>query len=424
MSLLIFKLCKSSDLIFKDNAYIIVHRSTLLEQSRKTTRTVEQLKAETQQVCRMLPSIASDIAGVNNEEPSRFKTLKDVQQYAEFLVRGDLDDTKTSLLELQEIQIPLSQESRIQWQEYLGLTIEWLQTCCSVRLDGLLGRPIDTKPSEFEIQNLLWQKAINSLVQIVDGELAGGMSIAFALESQEEVKKRATENSSQAMASLLQAEPRECKAKTEYLDENAMRLTAVALDLKTVDTKSNLPIQMRNIQQPTTTVKEMGSANSSDKENNYMKMTLSKNQECPIAYSTSSKPTLGSKSIQSSPRVTAFVTKFNKRIFQHRNTSSLSQEIVLQNPNETPRGSMLGPEKYSFALERWVNESDHLEMLLNTGELNEKRNLEILAGSPEDYASAVGQFPRVLLKGMIDWDSACNPMTKKISSMGKVQIAL
>jgi hypothetical protein len=426
MSSLTFKSCKSS-IYISSGAVLISTRSSLLEQSRRTTRTVEQLKAETQQVCCILPTISSSISALEDRGSSQFATVKDVQQYAEFLVRADLDDTTSSLLELQDVQIPLSQESRAQWQADLGLTIEALFSCYSNHLEVLLGRKSNLDIEVIQMQQGSWQKAINLLVQIVDGELAGGLSIAFALESGRE-PDAGNQNRQNCLPTSPLLEGIATKVKPEIpMDNEREQGIAIPSPKKSVQLKSYLPIPARSVQ-PTSKAIGIHSANSSDKENNYMKATRlayrrfepgSNNSDWATSPSASSKPTWGSKSNQTNRTLTP-ASKFNTRVFQRHTRSVLSHEVIIR--KERPTKSMLGSDQYSFALERWVNESDHLEMLLNTGEHDGEQDIELSATSTEDYASAIGRFPQVLLKSMADWDDVYNPTTVT-SVTGQVQIA-
>jgi hypothetical protein len=148
-----------------------------------TTHTEDELKDEIQRFCCLLPSIASDITGFNEGRADLSKSLINVQQHAESLVRDELDDSYTSLLDLQAVLPPLSEPSRSQWQEHLDLAIGELQTCCTLRLDDLLGRRIETGAEAEAIQISSWEKAINFLFQIVDTELVGALCVAIALSS-------------------------------------------------------------------------------------------------------------------------------------------------------------------------------------------------------------------------------------------------
>lgn len=386
---------------------LISDRSSLLEVSRESIRTVEQLKTETSAVCHILPIIALSVTGLDDRGLSQIRELKDVQQHAEPLVRGDLENKKTSL-EPQGVQIPLSEETRAQWQGDLVLAAEELCACCSMHLNVLLGRSTDVALDVADIERSSWQKAIKSLVRIVDRELGGRLIVASSREFREEPTEKILVRGNSAHVSLAQPDLAGTETKAELLKASEGEQVAVTISSKKpVQGNLRLPITAKSVL-PTSKAKEMIPADSSDKMNSYMKSTQLAGKRIDPGSNTSgwgsssafSKPTWGSKSNPSNSRPATPVTRFQQRIFQRQNKSAPSQKAIPKSSQERPTKPMLEPNQYSFALERWMKESDPLEMLLNIGEQNGKQEIGIPI--PENDVSGTSRFPQVLLKPMVD----------------------
>lgn len=384
---------------------LMLARSSLLEVSRISARTVEQLKAETRAVCQILPIIGSSITGSDNGGLSQIRELKDAQQYAELLVRGDLGNDIASF-GFHEVRIPLSEETRAQWQEDLALTAEELCTCCAMHLDFLLGRSTDGTLDAAEIERSSWQRAIKSLVRITDRGLNGRLIVVNARAFHKEPSEKVLERGHSAQSHLVQLDSAETEIEAQFLKVSEREQVAATTWSKNLfQEKSRLPITSRSMP-PSSKTEEMVPADSSGKTNSYMKSTqLADNRLGPGSKTSEwgsssvfSKPTWGSKSNQSNSRPATPVTRFQQRVFQRQNKSVPSQKVIPQGSQERPTKSMLGPDQYPFALERWMKESDSLEMLLNTGEQNGKQDTEILAS--EDHLSEMGRSPQVLLKPM------------------------